>query len=124
MVSQVATLLLRNIQTIRHQKLNLFCNIISPIACLFFIWVVKTIVKEEITKTRFSIKLDIPTQNITNAKKEGLLVGLYFFSYANTPKKVKEQVNYIMKKLNGRHLDLPIAFDWENWSRFNTYNVS
>ena len=60
MVSQVATLLLRNIQTIRHQKLNLFCNIISPIACLFFIWVVKTIVKEEITKTRFSIKLDIP----------------------------------------------------------------
>ena len=60
MVSQVSTLLLRNLQTIRHQKLNLFCNIISPIACLFFIWVVKTIVKKEITKTRFSVKLDIP----------------------------------------------------------------
>ena len=60
MANQVLTLLLRNIHTIRHQKLNLFCNIITPIACLFFIWVVKAIVEEEITKTRFSIKLDIP----------------------------------------------------------------
>ena len=60
MVSQVSTILLRNLQTIRHQKLNLFCNIITPIACLFFIWLVKTIVKEEISKTPFSVKLDIP----------------------------------------------------------------
>ena len=60
MANQVLTLLLRNIHTIRHQKLNLFCNIITPVACLFFIWVVKAIVEEEITKTRFSIKLDIP----------------------------------------------------------------
>ena len=28
--------------------------------CLFFIWIVKAIVQEEITKTRFSLKLDIP----------------------------------------------------------------
>lgn len=62
--------------------------------------------------------------NIKNAKKEGLLVGIYFFSYANTIDKVKEQVKYIVKELNGEKLDLPIAFDWENWSRFNTYNVS
>ena len=62
--------------------------------------------------------------NIKNAKKEGLLVGLYFFSYANTIDKVKEQVNYIVKNLDGEKLDLPIAFDWENWSKFNTYNVS
>ena len=60
MVNQVSTLLKRNFQTIRHQKLNFFCNIITPIACLFFIWVVKAIVQEAITKTRFSIKLDIP----------------------------------------------------------------
>ena len=60
MVNQVGTLLIRNLQTIRHQKLNFFCNIITPISCLFFIWVIKAIVQEEITKTRFSIKLDIP----------------------------------------------------------------
>ena len=60
MASQVITILIRNLQTVRHQKLNIFFNIISPIACLFLIWVIKTIVKEEITKTRFSVKLDIP----------------------------------------------------------------
>ena len=60
MANQVITILIKNLQTVRHQKLNLFCNIISPIACLFFICVVKTIVKEEITKTRFSVKLDVP----------------------------------------------------------------
>ena len=60
MANQVLTILIRNLQTVRHQKLNLFCNIVTPIACLFFIWVVKAIVQDEITKTRFSIKLDIP----------------------------------------------------------------
>ena len=60
MANQVLTILIRNLQTVRHQKLNIFCNIIAPISCLFFIWVVKEIVQDEITKTRFSIKLDIP----------------------------------------------------------------
>lgn len=62
--------------------------------------------------------------NIKNAKKEGLLVGIYFYSYANTIEKVKEQVNYIIEKLNGEQLDLPIAFDWEDWKNFNKYNMS
>ena len=60
MVNQVSTILLRNLQTLYHQKSNIICSIITPIMCLFFIWVVKVIVQEEITKTRFSVKLDIP----------------------------------------------------------------
>ena len=60
MVNQVSTILLRNLQTLYHQKSNIICSIITPIMCLFFIWVVKAIVQEEITKTRFSVKLDIP----------------------------------------------------------------
>ena len=60
MVSQISALLKRNFQTIRHQKLNFFCNIISPIACLFFIWIIKAIVQVAIAKTEFSVKLDIP----------------------------------------------------------------
>ena len=62
--------------------------------------------------------------NIKNAKAAGLKVGLYFYSYANRIYKVKEQVNWIVKNLNGEKLDLPIAFDWESWSKFNSYNVS
>ena len=60
MVSQISALLKRNFQTIRHQKLNFFCNIITPIACLFFIWIIKAIVQVAIAKTEFSVKLDIP----------------------------------------------------------------
>ena len=64
------------------------------------------------------------TNNIKKAKEAGLLVGIYFYSYANTIEKVNEQVNYIVKKLDGQTLDLPIAFDWEDWGSFNTYNMS
>ena len=64
------------------------------------------------------------TNNIKKAKEAGLLVGIYFYSYANTIEKVKEQVNYIMDNLNNESLDLPIAFDWEDWGSFNTYNMS
>ena len=63
-------------------------------------------------------------ENIKNAKEAGLLVGLYFYSYANTIDKVKEQTKWINETLNGEKLDLPIAFDWEDWSDFNSYNMS
>jgi len=62
--------------------------------------------------------------NIKNAKAAGLKVGLYFYSYANTNDKAKEQVHWIVKNLNGEKLDLPIAFDWEDWRSFNSYNMS
>ena len=62
--------------------------------------------------------------NIKNAKAAGLKIGLYFYSYANTINKAKEQVNWIFKNLNGEKLDLPIAFDWEDWKSFNSYNMS
>lgn len=63
-------------------------------------------------------------RNIKKAKEANLKVGIYFYSYANSIDKVKEQVNYILEKLNGEFLDLPIAFDWEDWSKFNKYNIS
>ena len=62
--------------------------------------------------------------NIKNAKEANLKVGLYFYSYANTIDKVKEQVKWINDNLEGQALDLPIAFDWEDWSSFNSYNMS
>ena len=64
------------------------------------------------------------TNNIKNAKKEKVKVGVYFYSYAKTKAEAKEQAKWIVKKLNGQKLDLPIAFDWENWNSFNKYNVS
>ena len=63
-------------------------------------------------------------QNIKNAKNAGLKVGIYFYSYAENEAQVKEQANWIIKTLNNEKLDLPIAFDWEDWGEFNNYNLS
>ncbi len=62
--------------------------------------------------------------NIKNAKDAGLLVGIYFYSYANSIEQAKEQVKWINDNLENQNLDLPIAFDWEDWSNFNSYNMS
>lgn len=48
------------------------------------------------------------------AKAAGLKVGAYFFSQAASVEDAKEEAQYSVSKLNGRKLDYPIAFDWEN----------
>ena len=48
------------------------------------------------------------------AKSAGLKVGAYFFSQAASAEDAKEEALYAIKKLNGKKLDYPIAFDWEN----------
>ncbi len=62
--------------------------------------------------------------NIENAKKAGLLVGIYFYSYAQNVEEAKVQANWIINELNGIKLDLPIAFDWESWTYFDDYNIN
>ena len=62
--------------------------------------------------------------NIEKAKEAGLDVGLYFYSYAKTKEEVLEQAKWIIDKLDGMKLELPIAYDWESWNSFNTTNLS
>ncbi len=62
--------------------------------------------------------------NITNAKKAGLKVGVYFHSNATTYQEAIKQANWVIKKLDGKKIDLPIAFDWESWSDWNSYKIS
>ena len=62
--------------------------------------------------------------NIENAKKAGLLVGIYFYSYAQNVEEAKVQAKWIINELNGIKLDLPIAFDWESWTYFDDYNIN
>ncbi len=62
--------------------------------------------------------------NIKKAKEQNIDIGLYFYSYAKNEKEVKEQVDFILKTLDHQKIDLPIAFDWEDWSDFNSYKIS
>ena len=63
-------------------------------------------------------------QNIKNAKDAGLKVGVYLYSIATSSKEAKNHADWVIKTLKGEQLDLPIVFDWENWSKWNSYKMS
>ena len=52
-------------------------------------------------------------QNIENAIKNDLKVGVYFYSYADSNKEAKKQAVWVLKQIKEYKLSLPIAFDWE-----------
>ncbi|MBQ3548537.1 MAG: glycoside hydrolase family 25 protein [Oscillospiraceae bacterium] len=50
------------------------------------------------------------------ARKNGVDVGVYFFSQALTAQEGREEAEYVLSLLDGRDLQLPIYFDWEDVS--------
>ena len=62
--------------------------------------------------------------NLKNAKAAGIKVGLYFYTYAKNKSEAVNQARWIVNALESEPLDLPIAFDWETWTRFNSYRIS
>lgn len=67
---------------------------------------------------------DYYRQNIENATAAGLDVGVYFYTTANTEEKAREQADWIIEQLDGRELDYPVAFDWEEWGSFQKYGMN
>lgn len=63
-------------------------------------------------------------KNIENAKKAGLKVGVYLYSIATSAEESVKHANWVLEKLNGTKLDLPVVFDWESWSQWNNFNLS
>lgn len=61
---------------------------------------------------------------ITEANKLNIPVGVYFYSYADSIEKSREDAYWILEQIKDYKIDLPIAFDWENWSKFNNYHLS
>lgn len=63
-------------------------------------------------------------QNIKKAKDAGLKVGVYVYTSANTKEEAIKQAKFIKNHLNKTKLDFPIAFDFEDWSDFNTLKMN
>jgi len=63
-------------------------------------------------------------QNISGANKYNIPVGLYFYSYANSRESAIKDAKWVREQIKNYKVDLPIAFDWEEWSSFNEYNLS
>ena len=55
-------------------------------------------------------------QNIKNAKKAGLKVGVYVYTAASSKNEIIKQAKFVKKELNKTKLDFPIAYDFESWS--------
>ena len=58
------------------------------------------------------------------AKEAGLEVSVYVYSNASSAEGGKKAAEWIVKNLDGDKMDLPIAFDWEDWTDFNSYHMS
>ena len=63
-------------------------------------------------------------QNISQANKYNIPVGIYFYSYANSNEHAIRDAKWLKEQIKDYKIDLPIAFDWEEWSSFNQYNLS
>jgi len=63
-------------------------------------------------------------RNIKNAKEAGLKVGVYLYSIATSREESIEHAKWVLEKLDGTKLDLPVVFDWESWSRWNSLELS
>ena len=55
-------------------------------------------------------------QNYANARACGIPVGGYWYSYAESVGEAQQEAYKCLSVLGGRYMDLPIAFDLENYS--------
>lgn len=62
--------------------------------------------------------------NIEGAKRVGIPVGIYYYSYAKNIKQAKEQAEWVKEQIKEYEIELPIAFDWESWNSFNKAGMS
>ena len=59
-------------------------------------------------------------KNVTNAKKAGIKVGVYFFSQAITVEEAIEEASLTIAMCKGYNIDLPVVMDWETGSGYRT----
>lgn len=63
-------------------------------------------------------------KNIKQANEYNIPVGVYFYSYANSIEHAVKDAKWVKEQIKDYKVDLPIAFDWEEWASFNQYNLS
>ena len=63
-------------------------------------------------------------RNIKEALENKLKVGIYFYSYADNKKEARKQAEWIIKQIKDYDITLPIAFDFEAFTSFNSMNLS
>ena len=63
-------------------------------------------------------------ENIEGFNKQNIPVGIYYYSYAKTKKDAKKEAKWVIKQIKKYDVDLPVVFDWENFSSYQEFNLS
>ena len=63
-------------------------------------------------------------QNIEGFNRVNIPVGIYFYSYAKSSEAAIADAKWVVEQIKDYKIDLPIAYDWENWSFYNEFNNS
>ena len=58
-------------------------------------------------------------RNYREAKKNGILVGAYHYSYAKTVSDAEKEAEYFLSLISGKSFEFPVAFDIEDNSQKN-----
>ena len=67
---------------------------------------------------------DYYQRNMREASAAGLDIGVYFYTSDNTEEGAREHARWVIDQLDGKELDYPIAFDWEEWASFQEYGMN
>ena len=62
--------------------------------------------------------------NIKKANNLNMPVGIYYFSYANSKEQAIDEAKWVLNLIKDYKVELPIAYDWEDWSDYNSYHLS
>ena len=62
-------------------------------------------------------------QNLKRARAAGLKVGIYLYTEDASEKEILSSADWVVNRLDGAELDLPIGYDWENFEHFQTYGI-
>ena len=63
-------------------------------------------------------------QNIEGFKRVGIPVGIYFFSYAPSKEAAIQDAEWVYEQIKNYDIELPVVYDWENWSFYNEFHLS
>ena len=63
-------------------------------------------------------------KNVKGALENGLKVGVYYYSYAQNTSEAYEQAKWVVDKIKDYNIELPVAFDWECFNMFNSFNMN
>jgi len=61
---------------------------------------------------------------LKGAREAGIPTGVYLFCYDNTEEYLLSSLDQVFKELGNTELELPLAFDWENFSNYHEYEIS